>query len=96
MTALATRRAGGRIAFSVRATPRAGANEVAGARDGALLVRVTAAPAEGAANAAIVKLLARVLAVPPSEVRIERGSSSRTKLVTVPERAALRLAQVVK
>ena len=93
---IAFRRDGARISFAVRVTPRASANAVAGERDGTLLVRVTAPPAEGAANAALVKLLAKALGVAPSTVRIEAGASARTKRVSVPAEAEARLARVVK
>ncbi|HEU5287217.1 MAG TPA: DUF167 domain-containing protein, partial [Candidatus Limnocylindria bacterium] len=69
---------------------------VAGARDGVLLVRVTAPPAEGRANDAVVAVLARALDLAPSEVRIERGGSSRTKLVSLPAAAEARLRRLVK
>lgn len=61
-----------------------------------LLVRVTAAPVEGAANAALVKVLAKALGVAPSTVRIEAGGSARTKRVSVPGEAEASLARVVK
>ena len=77
-------------------TPRASANAVAGERDGMLLVRVTAAPADGAANRAVVALLAKALDVAPSTVRIEAGAAARTKRVSVPAEAEARLARVVK
>ncbi len=93
---LALRRAGGRVTLTVRVTPRAGANAVAGERDGALLVRVTAPPAEGRANEAVVAVLARALDVAPSDVRIERGGSSRTKLVSLPAAAEARTRRLVK
>lgn len=93
---LALRRAGDRLTFSVRVTARAAANAVAGERDGVLLVRVTAPPAEGRANEAVVAVLARALDLAPSEVRIERGGSSRTKLVSLPAAAEPRLGRLVK
>jgi uncharacterized protein YggU (UPF0235/DUF167 family) len=89
-------RRGDRLHFSVRVTPRASANSVGGERDGALIVRVTAAPAEGAANDAVVRLVARALGIAPSALRIERGATSRTKVLSVPvatEGAVLRLAK---
>jgi uncharacterized protein (TIGR00251 family) len=71
----------GRIA--VRVTPRSGRDEIAGERNGALLVRVTAPPVEGKANGAVRKLLAKLLGIPPSRVSVVRGSASRNKLVEV-------------
>lgn len=48
-----------------------------------LLVRVRAAPVEGEANAALEKLLARTLGVPPSRVKVARGGQSRLKAVEI-------------
>jgi hypothetical protein len=52
-------------------------------RQGALVVRLTAPPVEGEANAALGRLLGRMLDVAPSSVRILRGTSGRDKLVAV-------------
>ena len=70
---IALSRSGDRILFSVRVTPRASANAIGGEHDGAVLVRVTAAPADGAANDAVVRALAKALDLPRSEVRLVRG-----------------------
>jgi uncharacterized protein YggU (UPF0235/DUF167 family) len=88
---IAVTRAGGRIRFRVRAIPRATASAVAGERDGALVVRVTAPPAEGRANEAVLRVLARALGVAPTELRLEAGAASRTKTVSAPAAAEGRL-----
>lgn len=93
---LAVRRDGERVSFTIRVTPRASANAVGGERDGALLVRVTAPPVEGRANAAVVELLAEALDVAPSAIRVERGAAARTKQVSVPRRAEAALRQLAK
>lgn len=72
-----------RCRLTVRLTPRASHEEIAGERDGAILVRVTAPPVEGAANAALVRLLAKALRVPKGAVAIVSGETSRTKVVEV-------------
>ena len=70
--------------LTVRVTPRAGRNAVGGLDpEGHLRVRVTAAPAEGAANKAVVRLIARALAVPPSRVTIVSGASARIKTIEI-------------
>jgi uncharacterized protein YggU (UPF0235/DUF167 family) len=56
---------------------------VAGERQGALLVRLNAAPVEGQANRALLRLLARVLGVPASAVRLVRGAKARDKLIEI-------------
>ena len=48
-----------------------------------MLVRVTAPPVDGAANAAVCKLVAKELGVPKSSVSIARGETSRDKVLTV-------------
>ncbi|MBI2773970.1 MAG: DUF167 domain-containing protein [Chloroflexi bacterium] len=81
----------GRIHFAVHVIPRASRAEIAGEREGALLIRVTAAPAEDAANEAVVALLAKALDVARGEVSIERGGRARDKAMSVPESARGRL-----
>ena len=69
------------VLVRVRAQPRAGSNAVGGAREGALIVRVTAPPEEGRANRAICRVLGKTVGVPPTRVVIERGEAGRDKLV---------------
>jgi uncharacterized protein (TIGR00251 family) len=71
------------VRFAVRLAPRSSSNRVDGVIDGALRVRVMAPAVEGAANAALVNLLADVLGVGRRDVRIVAGASSRQKLVVV-------------
>jgi hypothetical protein len=69
--------------LAVRVQPRAARNELRGWRDGALAVRVTAAPAEGEANRAVARLLAEALGIPVSSVELVRGAASRDKLFRI-------------
>jgi hypothetical protein len=64
---------------------------VAGTREGALVVKLTAPPVDGEANAALARFLARLLGVPPSAVQLVRGATAREKLVRV---AGLRAPEV--
>ena len=77
-----SRRAGG-VRFTVRVQPRASRSEVVGAHGGALKVRLQAPPVDGAANAALVDLLAESLGVPRRAVRVVAGASCRSKTVDV-------------
>jgi hypothetical protein len=67
----------------VRVVPRAAKDGLAGERAGALLVRLTAPPVAGAANAALARFLGERLGVRPSAVTIVKGETSRNKLVRV-------------
>jgi uncharacterized protein len=69
--------------LTVRVTPRAGRSAVAGVRDGILLVKLAAAPVDGAANEALVALLSDVLHIPKRSIRIKSGERSRTKVVEI-------------
>jgi uncharacterized protein len=69
--------------LQVRVQPRARRDELAGQREGRLVVRVTAPPLDGRANAAVIKLIAKRLGIAPGRVRIVRGESGRDKLVEV-------------
>lgn len=76
----------GGVRVHVRLTPAGGADRIDGlavdaAGEAFLKARVRAAPEDGAANAALVGLLAKALGVPKSAVRIERGHTARVKLV---------------
>jgi hypothetical protein len=78
----------GGASLRVRVTPRASRDAVVGVRDGTLVVRVTAPPVGGAANAAVVRLLARALDVPPSSIEVARGAGGRDKGLRVSGLAA--------
>jgi uncharacterized protein YggU (UPF0235/DUF167 family) len=58
-------------------------------------VRVSAAPVEGAANAALRRAVADVLGLAPSEVVIERGARGRRKVLSLPASAAPGLARLM-
>ena len=72
-----------RDSIDVRVVPRAGRSSVAGLRDGAILVRLAAAPVDGAANEELVALLARLLDVPKHAITIVTGERSRLKRVRI-------------
>ena len=93
----------GGLRIKVRLTPKSGQNRVEGvttAAEGAVLkVRVRALPENGAANAALTKMLAGWLGVPHRSVAVIGGAKARAKTLMVtgdgPElakRASARLA----
>lgn len=83
MTPVTITERAGSIRFAVRVQPRASRSEVAGVHGDALKVRLAAPPVDGAANEALVELLADVLGVRTGAVRIVSGRTGRTKIVEV-------------
>ncbi len=77
-----TRTAAG-VTLRVRVIPRAGRTGVAGTRDDALLVRLAAAPVEGAANEALIAFLADLFERPKRDVAILSGQASRDKRIAI-------------
>ena len=80
--------AGATLSFHVRLTPKGGRDAVEGwgaASDGSehLKARVRAVPEDGKANAALIELLAKILAVPKSSIRIASGATARLKRVAI-------------
>ena len=71
------------VLLAVRVVPRASRAGLAGIREDALLVRLNAAPVEGAANAELIDVLAEVLDVPRRAVSITVGERSRRKTVLI-------------
>ena len=73
----------GGVTFPVKVVPRASRYEIAGIQGEVIRVRLTAPPVEGAANRALVKLLAGVLKVPEHDIEIVAGHAGRQKVVRV-------------
>jgi hypothetical protein len=69
--------------IAVRVTPRARGSEIAGERDGVLLVRVRAPPVDGRANAELCRLIAKRAGVGVRSVAVVHGAGAREKLVRV-------------
>jgi uncharacterized protein (TIGR00251 family) len=69
--------------LDVRLQPRASRDAVVGERSGRVVVRVTAPPVDGAANAALCKLVAKRAGVARGAGRGVRGERSRDKRVRV-------------
>jgi len=75
----------------LRVQPRASAERLDGVRDGWIRLRLTAPPVEGAANAACIAFLAKMLGIKRAQVRLQAGAKSREKLIHI---AGLTPAQV--
>lgn len=76
------------IELDLRVTPRAGRSAIGGVRadaDGALrlAVRLKEAPSDGAANAALLRLLGEAFAVPRTACALVAGAGGRLKRVRI-------------
>jgi uncharacterized protein (TIGR00251 family) len=77
---------------ALKIIPRAGRTMLAGVRDKALLVRLAAAPVEGAPNAALLAFLSDQLQIPKARLEIVTGEKSRSKRVKVKGMSAATVA----
>ncbi len=75
--------ANGSVTFAVRVVPRSSRNQIVGVEGGALKIKLTAPPVEGAANAALIEFVAEWLGVRRSAVSIVSGGKARNKLMRV-------------
>jgi uncharacterized protein (TIGR00251 family) len=69
--------------LTVHVIPRAAKPGLAGTRGGALLLRLSSPPVDGAANAELIRILADALDVPRRSISIVSGESSRRKRIRV-------------
>jgi uncharacterized protein len=80
--------ADGGVTLAVRLTPKGGRDAIDGIEhiaDGraVLKVRVAAPPNEGEANEALIRIVAKGLGVPPRDVVLATGATSRVKRLAI-------------
>jgi len=73
----------GTPAIRIRVIPRAGRTGLGGQRGDALVVRLAAAPVDGAANDELLQFLASRLRVARRDLTLTVGERSRDKVVTI-------------
>jgi uncharacterized protein (TIGR00251 family) len=71
------------VVITVKALPHSARAGVRGVDGGALKVAVNAPPEKGKANAAVLEVLAKFLAVPRASLELLSGDSSRNKRILV-------------
>lgn len=86
----------GNLIFTVRVLPRASKSEIVGEMEGALKIKLKSPPVDGAANAELIRVLAKAFDVPKSAVGILSGSASKTKQVRVLNLKAEKLSLVLQ
>jgi uncharacterized protein (TIGR00251 family) len=87
------------VSFGVHAKPKSSRSKLLGVKDGRLEVALKAPPVDGAANAELLKLLAKQLGVRRAALSLRTGQSGRRKVVQVsgltPAALRARLEQVL-
>jgi hypothetical protein len=71
------------VTFKIRVQPRAAKNQLAGAYEDAIKVRLTAPPVEGEANQACIEFFAKLFGVAKSQVVLAAGHTGRSKIIKV-------------
>ena len=83
------------LTFAVRVVPRAARSEIVGEYSGALRIRLSAPPVEGAANRELVRTLAKIFKLPQNAVEIISGVNSKNKVVRVLGASAATLEKII-
>lgn len=86
----------GAVEFEARVIPRASKSEVVGEHDGALKIRIASPPVDGAANAELIKVLARLFGVRKADIDIVGGQTSKTKRIRIANLSQSRFDEVIK
>ncbi len=63
--------------------PKSSKNEIIGAHNGAIKIKITAPPVEGRANEGLIEFLSSVFAVPKRQINLVKGDTGRHKTVDV-------------
>jgi uncharacterized protein len=69
--------------INVQVSPNARHNEVVGFESDILKVKVAAPPLQGKANKELIKFLSQTLKVSRGSITIERGLTSRNKIIAI-------------
>jgi uncharacterized protein (TIGR00251 family) len=83
------------VSLTVKVIPRAGVTKIAGTREGRLLIRLAAAPIDGAANDALIRFLSARLKLPANTIHVASGARNRNKVVLVTGVSAARVLSAI-
>lgn len=86
----------GSITFAVRVVPRTSRSEIVGEHDGALKIRISSAPVDGAANAELIRLFAKHFGVAKSDVSIQSGETSKNKRIMIANVSVSKFRELIK
>jgi uncharacterized protein (TIGR00251 family) len=84
------------LVFSVRVVPRASKSEITGEHDGALKVRIASPPVDGAANAELIRFLAKKFGVGRCDIEILSGETSKNKRIKIANLSISRFEELLR
>jgi len=67
----------------VQVQPNASRNKVTGFKEGVLYIRIAEPPVKGKANQGLIKYLSGILGIDKSRIVIQKGVTSKRKLITI-------------
>jgi len=73
----------GTITLTIYVQPGAKHNEIIGIHGDAIKIKLATPAIEGRANKALVRYIAKLFAVPLSQVTVKRGAKSRHKVIEI-------------
>ena len=73
----------GSVTFKVCVVPRSSKNEIVGEHYRSLKIKLTAPPVDGAANAELIKVLAKHFSVAKADIQIIGGAASKNKVIKI-------------
>ncbi len=83
MSVLEITQCDGYVTFGVKVVPGSSRTSIAGTLDGALKVKVSAAPEKGKANQSLILFLAKTLGVNKKAITIKSGQTNPHKIISV-------------
>jgi len=69
--------------ITIQVQPKSSQNKVTRFEDGVVYVKITAPPVKGKANQELIKYLSSILGISKSSINIEKGETSKRKLVSI-------------
>jgi uncharacterized protein len=84
------------LLFEVRVIPRASRTEIVGEYNGALKVKLTSPPVEGAANEELIRVLSKELGVAKADIEIVSGETSKSKRIRIHGGDAMKIRSILK
>ena len=84
------------VRIRVQIKSNAGQNEVLGFKDGVLHIRIAAPAVKGEANQELIKFLSNILGMSKSNLTIEKGMTSRRKVIGISELPRVQIMRKVE